>query len=156
MLAVKVKNDIKKNEKVVFEVITRSPFNGYNFEMEADIFKSMFSCENKAVIQKNETNKKENIYSCSSHKFPKKLEWWNKNIYEVAFLHKEVYSSKEESILKAQQLDMFNTYMFQYKEDLGETYPVFLKDLKLFSQLFDSSIELYKEASDEDKTNNPS
>lgn len=137
MFAIKVKRCI--NEKVIFEVLTRSPFIKKDFCIDEEDFNKVFRETKQDMIETNVLNSKANIYKCISKIFIGKLYWWNENIYEVDFLYTSVYKKDGDNSIKIVQMDIFNSYMYSYINKFKSNYPEFLKDLSFFRSLFDSA-----------------
>ena len=136
MFAVKLKK--KYNNKIVFEVLTRSPFIGKNFTIESEDFLNNFVEVKSDMIETNILNSKRNVYRCKNEKFTKKLYWWNKNIYEIDYLYNSVYKKNGSLSNQLVQLDMLNSFIDEYGKRFKNGYPIFIENLKMFKALFDS------------------
>lgn len=145
MMVVKVKNDIKKNDNVRFEILSRNPLNNHNFVINKDIFNKLFTCAKNDMILKNTTEAKDDIYNCVETAFPEKIAWWNKNIFEVDHLHTILFSKTPNKNTSIDMLDMFNTLLAGYTDGFGSTYPDFLKEMHFFKEMFDSGQVIYGE-----------
>jgi len=138
MLFVKTKEQ-EKDHEVIFEVITRSPFNNIDFKMEKEMFRNLFKCSDKAMINTNVSNGKSDIFECIDETFVTKLYWWNSNMVTITDLYEKVYDVKKYDMQKRLELD---DYAENYALATSCDNFVFLKDFRFFETLFDTAKEL--------------
>ena len=139
MLFVKTKEQ-EKDYEVIFEVITRSPFNARDFKMEKETFNDLFKCSAENMINTNVSNEKRDIFECIDPNFIAKLYWWNSNISIIADLYHKTYHTKD----IVGRLELSN-YVKQYEQDMEENTFMFSKDFRTFKDLFNTAKECVNE-----------
>ena len=97
MLFVKTKETEKENT-TSFEVLTRSPFKGYTFDLPTQEFKGYFAYVNDPSLNTDSSefareDNEENVYICVDKKFYSKMLWWELNVNSMMRLYHKVYSS---------------------------------------------------------------
>jgi len=143
MLFVKVKDNVRENDRIKFEVLTRSPFNGKNFELNKDIFSELFRCDKNAMINTNLCDNKDDVYECIDKTFMKKLTWWETVICVITPLYVNIYESKTKA--STSDFHSLNEYKEDYKKDFKEDTFVFSKDFKFFRTFFNTTVEIERE-----------
>lgn len=131
---------VKKNGEtenvVVFEILTRSAFNGYDFEMNIDEFNNTFRYSENNRITPNISDDKSDVYECLERKFLAKMEWWNENINKVEKL--------DNSGVFDDRYELMNIKDF-YVEEFECSHFDFMKDRIYYNNLFNTSRELVYE-----------
>lgn len=141
MLFVKIKNTT--NEITTFEVISRSPLNYMEFDLDRSEFNNVFASAKEDMINTNISNNKDNIFKCIDELFETKLIYWNQNLSKVAPIYKSIYEMDK-------GYKIGSVYELIEQEDIykNEIKGDFHKDFKFFRTLFRTAKEAIYDKND--------
>ena len=135
MLIVK-KLDTTEGGSIIFEVLTRTPFNGKSFELNRRDFSETFKSSANSMVNTNISNNKNDIYECINQLFIDKLLWWNYSINYIAPMYANVYESDSSTTASYRGLV---EYKDEYDEKFDSDVFEFSKDFKFFRALFSTA-----------------
>ena len=136
MLFVKIKNTTEEN--ITFEVITRSPLNYKEFNLDRSFFNEVFASSKNDMINTNISNSKENIFKCINALFEKKLDYWLKNIVRITPVFEALY--EKDNAISGDRYMMLEL-KDEYKKEMGGDGFTFNKDFIFFRSLFMTSVK---------------
>lgn len=136
-LIVKTKEN-NNEELTTFEVLTRTPFKGYDFHMMNYDFKDKFRYVNDPEVNMNSSefdrSEEGSVYMCIKKNFFEKMLWWEKHILKI-----EILENEKPSI---ENMDLMDKYNGEYTQKFDCDIFQMFQDRKYFRDLFETGKEV--------------